>query len=71
MHTESKQIDAADKLLTPRDISVLLQCGKTNAYRLFNLKGFPKVKIGKRYYVRESSFWDYISDHERSSINFK
>lgn len=59
----------ADKLLTPKDISEILHCGKAGAYKLFNLNGFPKVKIGKRYYVRESSFWEYISDHERSSIN--
>ncbi len=58
-----------DNLLTPKDISKLLKCGSTKAYKLFNLKGFPKIKIGKRYYVRESSFWEYLSDHERSVIN--
>ena len=58
-----------DQLLTPKDISALLKCGKTTAYKLFNLKGFPKVKIGKRYYVKESSFWEYISDHEHTNIN--
>ncbi len=58
----------SDKLLTPKDISEILHCGKAGAYKLFNLSGFPKVKIGKRYYVRETSFWEYISDHERSVI---
>lgn len=61
--------DAKDRLLTPRDISIILRCGKEKSYKLFNLKGFPKIKIGKRYYVRESSFWEYLSDHERSSIS--
>ena len=58
-----------DNLLTPKDVDTILKCGKNNAYKLFNLKGFPSIKIGKRYFVRESSFWEYLSDHERNSIN--
>lgn len=43
-----------EKFLTVKEVSDVLRLGKTNTYKLFQRKDFPKVTIGKKLLVKES-----------------
>ena len=56
------------KLLTPKDVQGVLSLGKNTTYKLFNLKGFPKIRIGKKYFVYEDDLENYLKEHVKSNI---
>lgn len=47
-------------LLTAKDIQNRLSMSSKTAYKLICTKGFPSIKIGKRYYVPEEDFNKWI-----------
>lgn len=57
-----------DKYLSPKDISDILGMGKNKVYKLIMLNGFPKIKIGKRYYIPENEFKKYLDKHIGTKI---
>ncbi len=57
-----------NKLLSPKDVQENLNIGKNTTYKLFQLKGFPKIKIGKRYYIFENDLESYLKQHIKTSI---
>lgn len=42
-------------MLTPKDIMEILVSVKTLRIKMVRQKGFPSIKVGNRYVVRESS----------------
>lgn len=58
------------KYLTPKEVSDILGIGIKGTYKLFNLRGFPRIKIGRRLFVRPESLEEYLSRHEESKLNF-
>lgn len=60
--------DILNKLLTPKDVQFILNIGKNTTYKLFSLKGFPKIRIGKKYFVYEDDLEKYLKDHIKSTI---
>lgn len=56
------------KLLTPKQVSDVIGIGITNTYKLFKLKGFPKIQIGKKYFVNKEDLITFLSQHKYSSI---
>lgn len=40
----------------------------TNTYKLFKIKGFPKIKIGKKYFIEEKELQKYLKEHSESQI---
>lgn len=40
----------------------------TNTYKLFKLKGFPKIKIGKKYFIDEKELKKFLKEHSESQI---
>ena len=56
------------KLLTPKDVQGVLNLGKNTTYKLFSLKGFPKIRIGKKYFVYEDDLENYLKEHVKSNI---
>lgn len=52
-----------DTLLTVDDISSILKCGRDKAYRLMRTPGFPAIKIGKRRYVKQSIFNNWLETY--------
>ena len=56
------------KLLTPKDVQSTLNIGKNTTYKLFKLKGFPKIKIGKKYFIYEDDLEKYLKEHIKTSI---
>lgn len=57
-----------EKYLSPKDISNILGMGKNKTYKLITLPGFPKIKIGKRYYIPESELDKYLNKHIGTKI---
>ena len=41
-------------MLTPKDIMEIFGVSKNTAYKMVRQKGFPSIKVGNRYVVRES-----------------
>jgi len=57
-----------NRLLTPKDVQDILGVGRDVSYKLFKLRGFPSLRIGKRYFVQEERLNQYISEHVKSKI---
>ena len=51
------------KILHPKDIKQILGCGMNRVYDIINTKGFPKIKIGNRYYIPENAFYNWIEQN--------
>lgn len=54
--------------MSVKDIQVELGLSKNSAYKLVNLTGFPKVKIGKKILVPRDEFEKFIKQHVGSQI---
>ena len=48
------------KILKVKDVKEILGCGINRAYDIVNQKDFPKVKIGKRVYILEDEFEEWL-----------
>ncbi len=58
-----------ERFLTVKEVSEMLRLGKTNTYKLFQRKDFPKVTIGKKLLVKESELDGYIEKYSREIIS--
>ena len=56
------------EMLTPQMVSKKIGIGITNTYKLFKLKGFPKIRIGKRMFVKEEDLIKYLESHKKTQI---
>lgn len=48
------------KMYTVKDIKNYFNCGINQAYSMVSRKDFPKVKIGRRYYIPQEQFEKWI-----------
>lgn len=51
------------KLLKPKDVAEILGCSMTRAYAIINQKDFPKIMIGKRAYIPQEAFKQWIESY--------
>ena len=56
------------KMLRPKDVQERLGVGKNRAYALIHQKGFPKITIGKSFYIPEDKFIEWIDKHVKTTI---
>jgi len=56
------------RLLKAKDIQERFGCSKQTAYDIIRLKDFPKLTIGKRYYIPEDELEKWISRNVTSII---
>ncbi len=49
----------------------MLGCGQQRVYDLVNLKDFPKITIGKRYYIPESKFQEWLENNVTAKIELR
>lgn len=56
------------KYLKTKDVSKILGMGKNKTYKFIQQEGFPKIKIGKTYYIPESSLEKYLEKHIGTKI---
>lgn len=57
-----------DKLLTPKEVSERIGICMTNTYKLIKLKGFPKIRIGKRIFIPEDALEKYLEENKNAQI---
>ena len=63
-----KGVIKIEKMLTVKDIQNELGLGKNSVYKLVNLTGFPKVKIGKKILIPKDEFEKFMKQHIGSQI---
>lgn len=51
------------KILHPKDVKKILGCGMNKVYDIINSNGFPKIKIGNRYYIPENAFYLWLKQY--------
>lgn len=56
------------KFLKVKDIQNTIGCSKQTAYDLVRLKDFPKMTIGRRYYISEEDFYKWLDNNKTSHI---
>jgi len=55
--------------MTVKEVSDALRLGKTNTYKLFQRKDFPKVLIGRKLLVKESELDKYLEKYSGEIIS--
>lgn len=50
------------------DVCVILKTNKDTVYKLFHVKGFPKIQIGKKYMVEENDLYAFLDNYKKSKI---
>ena len=50
-----------NEILNVRDLQKYLKIGRDKAYSLMKTKGFPSIKIGGQYIVREKDLDEYLN----------
>lgn len=56
------------RMLTAKDIKENLGVSLPTVYKLLNMKSFPKIKIGKRFYIPEESYNTWIKENVKNTI---
>ncbi len=57
-----------DKLLSVKELQVLIGCGRNKVYEILATNTLPNIKIGKQYYVPESEYAKWIQRNLNKSI---
>ena len=53
---------------TVEDIQAVLGCGRSKAYRLVALPTFPKIRIGRTFYIRKDEFEKWAKNNLYSDV---
>ena len=48
-----------ENFLKPKDIKNILGCSERKMYDIIKKKSFPKIKIGKQYYIPDDAFREW------------
>ncbi len=51
-----------------KDLQRILGCGKNKAYSIMESSGFPRVQIGREYYVEKEAFAKWIKLNTNKSF---
>ena len=55
-------------LLTPKEIQEKLKLSRDMTYRLFHVKGFPRIRLGNRYYVEEEQLQSFLKQYAGKDV---
>lgn len=47
-------------MYTTEDVQKILKIGRDRAYNLMRAKGFPSMKMGRKYYVSSDALGDWL-----------
>ena len=53
----------SEKMLKVKDVAEILGCSLKKAYRIVGQPDFPKITIGRVYYIPESAFQKWINNY--------
>ncbi len=48
-------------LLSAKDVKMYLKCNDTTLYGLLKQRDFPSFRVGKKYYIDEEKFIEWMS----------
>lgn len=65
MNTTDKELD---KMLTVTDIRNHLGISRKKAYQLVSLDGFPKLTIGRGYFIPQKEYEKWIKENLKHKI---
>jgi len=57
-----------DRILTVRDVQEAFGCGKNQAYEIVHANGFPSFQIGRRFYVYQKAFAEWLEKNKNKVI---
>lgn len=52
-----------EKILKVNDVAKILGCSDKKAYSIVHQSDFPKITIGRGYYIPESAFSKWLHDY--------
>lgn len=55
-------------LLTTKDVQKKLGLSRDRTYGLMHLKGFPRIKIGSRYYIEEEQLQGFLKQYAHKDL---
>lgn len=58
----------SDKILTVKDVQSIFACGKNQAYEIVHINGFPSFQIGRRFYVYQKAFSEWLEKNKNKAI---
>jgi len=50
------------------DVKNIFNCGRRQAYEIANSNGFPKIKIGNKFYVEKRALESWIAKNKGKEI---
>ena len=56
------------KYLQTKDLCSILGISKNTAYKIVKLDGFPKIQIGKKFFIPKDDLEAYLNKHIGSKI---
>lgn len=56
------------RMLTVKDVKEHLHLGINATYKIFNMKGFPKIQIGQKSLVPEDRYLKWIDENIKNKI---
>ena len=57
-------------LLTPQEVSEIIGISLKNTYKLFHLKDFPSIQIGRKLVVKEKDLDEFLDRYKNCQIFF-
>ena len=55
-------------LYSAKDIQIIFKVGKSKAYEIIGAKGFPKIKIGKQFYIPKNDLDKWLTNNLNNAI---
>ena len=50
------EVQTSKKYITVNEAKNIIGCSKNKMYKIIKLDGFPKIRIGKNYYIHKELF---------------
>jgi excisionase family DNA binding protein len=61
-------VDEWPVILTPVQMASVLQIGRTRAYELCHMKGFPTRRIGKTFRIPKVALLEWLDAHGKDDL---
>ena len=56
------------KMLSPKDVQKIFNCSRNKVYQIIEVKGFPRIKVGKQYYIPENDLEKWVEKNKGNDI---
>jgi len=57
-----------DKILSVKDVRQIFGCGLRQAYEMVHAPGFPRVKVGRKYYISAQALKKWMDDNAGGEV---